>query len=77
MITYRHAHAYPDRLYEQQGPGGGVAAVAHHSNGFSETNMFDALYETLDRTSRIEGTKVHHPDRVGAGYLLEADAGTR
>lgn len=25
--------------------------------GFSETNMFDALYETLDRTSRIEGRK--------------------
>ena len=25
--------------------------------GFSETNVFDALYETLDRTSRIEGRK--------------------
>ncbi len=25
--------------------------------GFSETNLFDALYETLDRTSRIEGRK--------------------
>jgi VWFA-related protein len=25
--------------------------------GFSDTNMFDALYETLDRTSRIEGRK--------------------
>jgi VWFA-related protein len=25
--------------------------------GFSETDMFDALYETLDRTSRIEGRK--------------------
>ena len=25
--------------------------------GLSETNMFDALYETLDRTSRIEGRK--------------------
>ena len=25
--------------------------------GFSETNMFDALYETLDRTTRIEGRK--------------------
>ena len=25
--------------------------------GFSETNTFDALYETLDRTSRIEGRK--------------------
>jgi VWFA-related protein len=24
---------------------------------FSDTNMFDALYETLDRTSRIEGRK--------------------
>ncbi|WP_353069026.1 VWA domain-containing protein [Tunturibacter empetritectus] len=25
--------------------------------GFSDTDMFDALYETLDRTSRIEGRK--------------------
>ena len=25
--------------------------------GFSETNMFDALYETLDRLSRVEGRK--------------------
>jgi VWFA-related protein len=25
--------------------------------GFSETNMFDALYETLDRVTRIEGRK--------------------
>jgi VWFA-related protein len=25
--------------------------------GFSETNLFDALYETLDRTSRIPGRK--------------------
>ncbi len=25
--------------------------------GFSETDMFDALYETLDRTSRIDGRK--------------------
>ena len=25
--------------------------------GFSDTNLFDALYETLDRTSRIEGRK--------------------
>jgi len=25
--------------------------------GFSETDVFDALYETLDRTSRIEGRK--------------------
>src|SRR5580704_14046452 len=25
--------------------------------GFSDTNVFDALYETLDRTSRIEGRK--------------------
>ena len=25
--------------------------------GFSETNVFDALYETLDRTTRIEGRK--------------------
>jgi VWFA-related protein len=25
--------------------------------GFSETDMFDALYETLDRVSRIEGRK--------------------
>jgi hypothetical protein len=25
--------------------------------GFSDTNMFDALYETLDRTSRIPGRK--------------------
>ena len=25
--------------------------------GFNETNTFDALYETLDRTSRIEGRK--------------------
>ena len=25
--------------------------------GFSDTNMFDALYETLDRVSRVEGRK--------------------
>src|SRR5205807_5812863 len=25
--------------------------------GFSDTNLFDALYETLDRVSRIEGRK--------------------
>jgi VWFA-related protein len=25
--------------------------------GFSDTNLFDALYETLDRTSRIDGRK--------------------
>jgi VWFA-related protein len=39
----------------------GVVAEALQSliipTGFSETNTFDALYETLDRVSRIEGRK--------------------
>ncbi len=32
--------------------------------GFSDTNMFDALYETLDRVSRIEGRKYIRDGRL-------------
>ena len=43
--------------------------------GFSERNLFDALYEAEDRLSRIEGPQVHHPHRLGPGYDVQADAG--
>ena len=44
--------------------------------GFSDTNEFDALYETIDRLSRVEGQQVHPADfSSGVRYDVEADAG--
>ena len=33
--------------------------------GFSETNEFDALYDTLDRLDRIRRKKIHHSRSTG------------
>jgi VWFA-related protein len=56
VITYdMRTHILTDFTNDQ-----GVVAESLRSltiPGFSETNMFDALYETLDRTSRIDGRK--------------------
>jgi VWFA-related protein len=56
VITYDlHTHILTDFTNQQE-----VVADALRSLTipmFSDTNMFDALYETLDRTSRIAGRK--------------------
>ena len=40
--------------------------------GFSETNMFDALYDTLDRLDRVEGKEVRHPGDDRSRYIQQA-----
>jgi len=56
VVTYdMHTHILTDFTNNKD-----IVAQALQSliiPGFSETNLFDALYETLDRTSRIEGRK--------------------
>lgn len=56
VITYDlHTHILSDFTNNKE-----VVAQSLQSlqmPGFSDTNLFDALYETLDRTSRIEGRK--------------------
>ncbi len=56
VITYdMHTHILTDFTNNQE-----LVAQSLQSlmiPGFSETNLFDALYETIDRVSRIEGRK--------------------
>ena len=42
--------------------------------GFSDTNEFDALYETIDRLSRIEGRKYIILDLERSRHLLKAQS---
>ncbi len=53
----RPAHPRPYRLHQQQGHSSPIPSASLTIPGFSDTDTFDALYETLDRTSRIEGRK--------------------
>ena len=56
VATYDMRTHILTRLHEQQGHDARGAAEPDDS-GFSETNEFDALYETLDRLTRVEGRK--------------------
>ena len=38
---------------------------------WQETNLFDALYETLDRLSRIDGPQIHHSRLLWSRHLLQ------
>jgi hypothetical protein len=42
--------------------------------GFAETNLFDALYDTLDRLDRVEGKKYIILVTTGHRYLQQAHA---
>ncbi len=56
VITYdMHTHILTDFTNNKDMVADSIRSLT--IPGFSETNMFDALYETLDRTSRIEGRK--------------------
>jgi VWFA-related protein len=56
VITYdMRTHILTDFTNNQQVIADSIRSLV--IPGFSETNVFDALYETLDRTSRIEGRK--------------------
>jgi len=52
----RHETADPGGLHARQARHHGRVEHAAHS-GFSERNLFDALFDTLDRVDRIEGKK--------------------
>lgn len=56
VITYDlRTHILTDFTNNKQIVGNALSSLI--IPGFSDTNLFDALYETLDRTSRIEGRK--------------------
>ena len=56
VVTYDlRTHILTDFTNDKQVVGGALSSLM--IPGFSDTNLFDALYETLDRTSRIEGRK--------------------
>ncbi|WP_051978476.1 VWA domain-containing protein [Edaphobacter aggregans] len=56
VITYDlRTHILTDFTNDKNVVGGALSSLM--IPGFSDTNLFDALYETLDRTSRIEGRK--------------------
>src|SRR5947209_11954994 len=56
VITYDlRTHILTDFTNDKQVVGGALSSLM--IPGFSDANLFDALYETLDRTSRIEGRK--------------------
>ena len=56
VITYDlHTHILNDFTNNKEVLGQSLQSLTFP--GFSDTNLFDALYETLDRTSRIEGRK--------------------
>jgi VWFA-related protein len=56
VITYDlRTHILTDFTNNKQVVGNALSSLI--IPGFSDTNLFDALYETLDRTSRIEGRK--------------------
>ncbi|HMG01484.1 MAG TPA: VWA domain-containing protein, partial [Edaphobacter sp.] len=56
VITYDlRTHILTDFTNNKQAVGNALSSLI--IPGFSDTNVFDALYETLDRTSRIEGRK--------------------
>ena len=55
-VTYdMKPHILVDFTQDKQAIYGGLRQL--YFPGFSETNMFDALYDTLDRVERIEGHK--------------------
>jgi len=56
VVTYDlRTHILTDFTNNKQMVGDALSSLM--IPGFSDTNLFDALYETLDRTSRIEGRK--------------------
>jgi VWFA-related protein len=56
VVTYDlHTHILTDFTNNKNVIGQALSSLI--IPGFSDTNLFDALYETLDRTSRIEGRK--------------------
>jgi len=56
VITYDlHTHILTDFTNNQETIANSLRTLM--IPGFSDTNLFDALYETLDRTSRIDGRK--------------------
>jgi VWFA-related protein len=56
VITYDlRTHILTDFTNNKQIVGDAISSLI--IPGFSDTNLFDALYETLDRVSRIEGRK--------------------
>jgi VWFA-related protein len=56
VVTYDlRTHILTDFTNNKETVGQAISSLV--IPGFSDTNMFDALYETLDRTSRIEGRK--------------------
>ena len=56
VITYDlRTHILTDFTNNKQIVGDAISSLT--IPGFSDTNLFDALYETLDRISRIEGRK--------------------
>jgi len=56
VVTYDlRTHILTDFTNNKQAVGNALSSLI--IPGFSDTNLFDALYETLDRTSRIEGRK--------------------
>jgi VWFA-related protein len=56
VITYDlRTHILTDFTNDKNVVGGALSSLM--IPGFSDTNLFDALYETLDRVSRIEGRK--------------------
>ncbi len=56
VVTYDlHTHILTDFTNDKDVIGNALSSLI--IPGFSDTNLFDALYETLDRTSRIEGRK--------------------
>jgi VWFA-related protein len=56
VMTYDlHTHILTDFTNDKSVVGQAISSLT--IPGFSDTNMFDALYETLDRVSRIDGRK--------------------
>lgn len=56
VVTYDlRTHILTDFTNNKQVVGNALSSLV--IPGFSDTNLFDALYETLDRVSRIEGRK--------------------
>ena len=56
VVTYdMHTHILADFTNNKEVVGESLRSLI--IPGFSDTNLFDALYETLDRTTRIDGRK--------------------
>ena len=69
----RHAHADHHGLYPGQEADSAGRSTRCVIPGFRETNVFDALYEGLDRLQTHRGAQIHHPDLHRAGHVLKAD----